>query len=256
MTIKSIGLIATLIAGSLSAVAQPVTIQADRWMPLNSAPAEQPVGYAVELLVEVFATDATPVSYTLNPWAEAVSHVSAGSADAVIGAAKDEAPTLVFPSEPVAHVDYGLWAKTPSSFVYSPEALKTVRVGVLRGYTYWPELDALIAAHAPNLTVYGGDNALADAIEALHDGSIDLFPESAPVFAWAVREQALDPAQYVSKHSHDGGFIYVAFANTPRGQALATKWDATIPALRANGTLSRILGRYDVSDWVPTVAAQ
>lgn len=247
---RSILLIAALgVALSIVPLVQSdIKVQSDRWMPLNASPIEEPAGYAIELLVHVF-TDTDPVSYTLKPWGESISNVTKGAADCVIGAAKDEAPSLLFPSEPVAHVDYGLFSLKDSPFEYTAESIKTAKIGVIKGYTYWPALDDLIKAGAPNITIYGGDNALADAVTALHDGRIDLFPESKPVFAWAVKEQELDPESYVSKHSEDGGLIYVAFVNSDRGKALAARWDEQIARLRKAGTLSTILARYNVSDW-------
>lgn len=242
-------LLAALAASvSLVSLNADIKVQSDRWMPLNAAPTEEPTGYAVELLVHVFA-DTDPVAYRLTPWQESISNVTKGAADCLIGAAKDEAPNLIFPSEPIAHVDYGLFAPKDSTFEYSAEGIKTARIGVIKGYTYWPALDDLIKAGAPNVTIYGGDNALADAITALHEGRIDLFPESKPVFAWAVKEQELDPDGYVSKHSEDGGLIYVAFANNERGKGLAARWDEQIKRLRKAGQLADILARYNVSDW-------
>lgn len=232
------------VSGALALNAQ-IAVQADRYMPLNGTPNEEPAGYAVELMVEVFGS----ATYTLQPWNEALSATTKGKSDAVIGAAKDEAPDLIFPSEPVGHIDYGLFARADFAFTYSDEALKSCRVAVIKGYTYWPALDALIAANAPNLTIFTGPNALSDAVAALHAGTIDLFPESKPVFAWAVQEQELNPDSFVSKHDQDGGFVYIAFSKTERGAKLAAQWDERIKALRANGQVGATLARYNVPDW-------
>src|SRR5471032_1359353 len=75
-----------------------VKIQSDRWMPLNGTPQEQPPGYAIELLVEIF-TDTDTVTYTLEPWTDSIENTVKGKAHAIIGAAKDEAPALLFPQE-------------------------------------------------------------------------------------------------------------------------------------------------------------
>lgn len=242
MNLKSLVLLAAFAPALLCA---QVKVHSDRWMPLNGSANEEPAGYAIELLVEVFGD----VHYTMLPWQESLSNVTKGKADAVIGAAKDEAPDLVFPSEPVAHVDYGVFTLADHPFVYSPETLKSARWAVIKGYSYWPALDALVAAGAPNVTVFGGANALADAVEALHEGRIDLFPESKPVFAWAVQEQEYSVDSFTSCHSEDGGFIYVAFTKDAHGQELALRWDTQIAALRASDKLPAILARYNVPDW-------
>ena len=225
-----------------------VKIQSDRWMPLNGTPQEHPPGYAIELMVEVF-TDSDTVTYTLEPWTDSIENTAKGKADAVIGTAKDEAPSLLFPQEAIARIDYGLWAKTGSPFQYSEASLGKARIGVIKGYTYWPALDKLIENKAANIVVFGGDNPLEDAINALAKDEIELLPESRPVFAWAIKEQERNLANFTSKFDHDGGLIYVAFTKSDRGKALAARWDAGIAALRKDGTLARILARYGVTDW-------
>ena len=88
-----------------------------------------------------------------------------------------------------------------------------------------------------------------DAIDALARDEIELMPESRPVFAWAVKDQQRNLANFTSKFDHDGGLIYVAFTKSTRGAELAAKWDAGIARLRKDGTLAKILARYDVRDW-------
>jgi polar amino acid transport system substrate-binding protein len=217
-------------------------------MPLNGTPQEEPPGYAIELLVAVF-TDTDTLTYTLEPWEASIEATTKGKCQAVIGAAKDEAPSLTFPTEPIARVQYGLWADKDSKFIYSAENLKNVKIGVIKGYTYWPDIDKLVQDKAPNIKVFDGDYALADVVTALANGEIDLYPEAKPVFAWALVDQKLDKADFVSKHEEDGGFIYVAFAPDKRGAELAAKWDAGVARLRADGTLAKILAKYNVADW-------
>ena len=247
---KSLLVVLTALLLPLSVSATDVRIQCDRWMPLNGTPQEQPPGYAIELLVEVFAEQPTDtITYTLEPWTTSIANATKGEADAVIGAAKDEAPRLLFPKEPIAHITYGFWALKDNRFTYSADALRTARIGVIKGYTYWPALDKLVQDKSSNITVYGGDNPLTDAIAGLVNGDIELFPEFKPVFAWALKEQELDPNDFVSKFEADGGLIYVAFTNSAHGQELATKWDERIAAMRRTGKLQEILSRYGVTDW-------
>lgn len=233
-----------------SARAGDIKIQSDRWMPLNGTPQENPPGYAIELLVEIFtAGDVDTVTYTLEPWTDSIDAVTAGKAHAVIGAARDEAPALLFPQEPIARIDSGLWAKKGSTFVYSPAALAKAKIGVVKGYTYWAELDTLIKAKAPNIRVFEGNNPLADAIEALGRGEIDLLPESRSVFLWTLRETKHDAAEFELKFQQDGEFVYVAFTSSARGKELAAKWDTGMAALRKSGQLDKILAKYGVTDW-------
>lgn len=227
-----------------------IKIQSDRWMPLNGTPQENPPGYAIELLVDIFTeADADTVTYTLEPWTDSIEAVTQGKAHAVIGAARDEAPNLVFPQEPIARVDYALWTKKGSTFVYNPSALTKVKIGVVKGYTYWPELDALVQRKASNIRVFEGNNPLVDAIGALTRGEIDALPESRAVFLWALRETKHEAAEFELKFQQEGELVYVAFANSTRGRELAARWDAGMAARRKAGTLQKILAKYGVTDW-------
>lgn len=245
---KFLTLILSAVLLPLSTAFATITVHSDRWMPMNGTPLEETPGYAIELLVNAF-TDDEDLTYVLEPWADSLDNVAKGKAQVVIGAAKDEAPNLIFPVEPVAHVQYGLWAKKDSTFVYSKDALAKIKVGVVKGYTYWADLDALVKDNAENIVSFSGENALADAIDALQKGEIDLFPESIPVFTWGLKDAKLDKADFVTKHAEDGGLIYVAFTNSTRGRELADKWDAKIAEFRKDGTLAAILAKYEVSDW-------
>ena len=225
-----------------------IKVQSDRWMPLNGTPQENPPGYAIELLVDIF-TDTDTVTYTLEPWADSLDSAAKGKSHAVIGAARDEAPTLVYPQESIARIDSGLWAKKGSAFTYSPAALAKAKIGVVKGYTYWPEVDALVQAKASNIRVFEGNNPLVDALAALARGEIDLLPESRAVFLWTLRETHQAAADFELKFQRDGEFVYVAFTPSTRGRELAAKWDAGIAARRKDGTLAKILAKYGVADW-------
>ena len=241
--------LALLLAISVAKLAAvDIKFQADRWMPINGRADETPPGYAIELLVQVY-TDSDTFTYTLEPWKLALANTHNGVCDAAIGAAIDEADGLIVPKETIGHLQFALWAKIGSAFTYNPESLKSAKIGVIEGYTYWPALDKLVKAKNQNLKVFTGDNPLADALDALIKGEIDVLPEATPVFNWALHERNLAQDDFVQKFTFDSGDLFIVFHKSDTGQFLADKWDRKIAELRKSGQLAKILAKYCTQDW-------
>ena len=239
-------LLLTVVVAKLTAV--EIKFQADRWMPINGRPDEAPPGYAIELLIQVY-TDSDTFTYTLEPWKLALENTHNGVCDAAIGAALDEADGLIVPKETIGHLQYALWAKKGSAYTHSAASLKQATIGVIEGYTYWPELDKLILAKSPNLKVFSGDDPLAEAFDALQKGEIDLLPEATAVFNWVLHERNLPPEDFAQKFTFDSGDLFIVFHKSDTGQYLADKWDRKMAELRKSGELARILAKYHTQDW-------
>jgi polar amino acid transport system substrate-binding protein len=244
--VKFIPSLLAAVALTAPAFASDIRVQADRYQPINGAPDEKPAGYGIELMVEVF-TDTDDVVYTLQPYADSLAAAKTGRTNAVIGVAKDEAPDLVFPREPIGSYRPAIWVKKASAL--TQESYIKARIGVVQGYTYWPELDKLIAARASNVVVFSGDNALQDALAALAAGTIDAYPEDLNAFKQAVAEKQLDLAAFDIRYTHAATPLYLAFTPSIWGRELAAKWDERIAALRKSGRFKAILGAYGVADW-------
>jgi len=232
--------------------AQTLTVQADSWMPIDGDPADKDQGYAIDLLHAIFEPQ-TKVEFTNVSWTVALDNARQGKVDAVVGAVVDEAPTLVFPSESIGRSRACLWAAKDSKFVYTDvNSLKGLTIGVIEGYTYWPELDALIKSGAVKTVTFleKDGNPLDNAINALADHKIDLYPEAAVVMAYATQAKHMDlDADFTVKYDHESRELYVAFANNDKGKKLAAQWDAGIATLRKNGGLAKILAKYGLPDW-------
>lgn len=238
----------TVLAGRLAA-ADVLTVRSDPWMPYNGGPADKP-GIVLEILSAVAARAEATVDYAPLGWEDAIAAVSAGQADAVIGAtAQDAEGKLRLPAEPIGDMRAGLFVRKDQPWNYERiQSLDGKRLGAIKGYTYWPQFDQYLAEHPAAVTWYEGTDALAQAIAALHEGKIDVFPETVITFLWRAREMGAAGTFRIA-YINEGNAIYVAFSPNERGARWAQRFDEGLRALRASGELARLLAKYGMQDW-------
>lgn len=228
--------------------AETVRIRADSWMPMNGAPAGAKPGYVVEILQAICKDNDLTLDYQLLPWEESLAAARDGTIEGVIGAGAKEAEALILPAEAIGTARVSLWLLKDKFWMYRGiDSLGKLRLGVNPGYSYWDALDAYIKDHQPPQVIpFAGDAPLADLIRKLHDGEIDVFPETEAVFVWNVRELGFSPDAFRAEYTHSGDPIFVAFTAGPKGQRYAKLFDAGMARLRKSGELARILERYGV----------
>ncbi len=123
-----------------------ITIKSDIWNPFNGDPKAEMPGYAVEILKSVFEKQGYKIDYQVTPWTRSLQELESGKTNAVIGAAKEDAPNAVFPSEEIGRNQNSFYVKKGNSWTYSgPESLKSVKLACIAEYTYAPDIDKYIA---------------------------------------------------------------------------------------------------------------
>lgn len=242
--------VASLFAGCLRG-AESIRICADTWMPLNGDPASDQPGYVVELLRLIFSKNEIAVDYQIMPWSDALKAAEEGAIDGVIGASRREAAHLVIPEEIVGVARFGLYVRQGNPWTFTGvSSLQGMRLGAIDGYDYWDDLDDYIQAHhAPDVILFTGDTPLKKGLAALASGKIDVMPENGSVFAWAARNEWLQPAAFRLAYVHQGDDACVAFARGNAGRRYARMFDDGIRHLRLTGELARVLAEYGVKDW-------
>lgn len=244
------GVWAGLFASGMAIAAETVRLRADFWMPYNGDPSHPRPGYVVEVACSIFGP--AEVDYGLMPWTEALKAAGRGDIEGVIGAAAEEGEGLIFPVEPAGAPVACLVVRHGSSWVYeNVTSLRTVRLGVAEGYVYWPGLDRYLhQTHGPERVVRSsGDDPLADLLNQLDAGGIDVLAGFDAAFLWELRFSGRKAAQYRIIYRHEPDPIYIAFAPTEKGRELAARWDAGLKRLRETGELEAILARYGLADW-------
>jgi polar amino acid transport system substrate-binding protein len=230
-----------------------VHLCADQWMPYNGDPADAKPGYVIELAKAIFEPKGIKVEYSVMPWTEALPAVREGRLSGAIGANKEEGAGLVLPTEPIGIISISLVTRADSKWTYDNLAsFLHIKFGVIKGYAYWPALDAYIASavkKGSGVVCAEGDNPLADLMKQLQAGEIDVLAESEPVLFWYLRAHNLDRSLFriVFKNAPDP--IYIAFSPNDEGRRYAEILDAGVKSMRASGELAKLLGRYGLRDW-------
>ncbi|MBK8476084.1 MAG: transporter substrate-binding domain-containing protein [Opitutaceae bacterium] len=230
-----------------------VRLCADQWMPYNGDPTDPKPGYVIELAKAVFEPKGIKVEYTVMPWTEALAAVREGRMNGAIGANKAEGEGLTLPSETIGSISICLVTRTDSKWTYDNlTSFRSVKLGVIKGYAYWPALDSYIARatdKGSGIVCAEGDTPLADLMKQLLAGDLEVVAESEPVLLWHLRSQGIDRNQVrvVFKGSADP--IYVAFSPNDEGKRQAALLDEGVKALRASGELEKLLRRYGLRDW-------
>lgn len=233
--------------------AEIIRLRADQWMPFNGDPTDTALpGYGIEVARIIFAPHDVTLDYQTLAWGDALKAVAAGEIDAVIGANKSEAAGLVVPAEPMGEPRVALYVRQDATWRYENLAsLLKVRLGVIADYKYWESLDGYIdKQREPRVIKFAGESPLKDGVAKLLAGEIDVFAESAPVFAWQLKADGVAPSRIKSVYIHEADPVYLAFSpKHPRAQAYAELFDRGIRELRASGKLEEILARYGQRDW-------
>ena len=228
-----------------------VRLCADQWMPYNGDPADPKPGYVIELAKAVFEPNGVKVEYSVMPYEEALAAVKEGTMSGAIGANAEEGKGLTLPTEAIGAVPICLITRIDSHWTYNNVAsFRSAKLGVIKGYTYWPVLDAFLAKNeGQGLFVAEGDTPLEELMTKLQAGELDVVAESEPILLWYLRSHNIDRKNFriVFKSTPDP--IFVAFSPNDEGKRFATLLDEGIRALRKSGELTQILQRYGLSDW-------
>ncbi|GAB4512713.1 MAG: ABC transporter substrate-binding protein [Roseibium sp.] len=228
----------------LDRAARTLTFAADEWCPVNCEPGSDRPGYMVEIVKAILEPEGYEVRYVTLNWARALLLARSGRFDGVFGALHGDAPDFIFPSEPQGTTEVGLFVRKSSDWAYtSGQSLQDRSVGLIRGYAYGEELEALIAEKA-TASYAGGDKPLELNMLQLQAERIDIVVEDVNIFRHTARELGLQQEFRLAKAFSSEG-IYVAFSpNIQDGERLAELMGSGMATLRASGRLQAIMARY------------
>lgn len=85
-----------------AATAETLSIRADLWPPYNDEPKSNKPGYMIVVLMEIFLRQGYQLDYQTLSWEDSLEAVRRGQFNAVVGASKDDAPTLSSPGNRLA----------------------------------------------------------------------------------------------------------------------------------------------------------
>ncbi len=238
-----------------AALADTIRIRADVFYPYNGDPQSDKLGYMIEVAKLALEPAGHKVDYQVMPWARALTELADGSIEAIVGASKADAPSAVFPAEPLGVLENHFFVSKDQAWRYAGvESLSKVAIGVIADYSYGEALDAYIKANEKDpekVQALSSDTALEQNIKKLQAGRIGAVLEGQAVFSYRVVQMKLSMSDFVDAGSiGDNQLINVAFsAKYPRAQEAAKLISDTVTKLRESGELAKILAKYGLTDF-------
>ncbi|WP_339672212.1 transporter substrate-binding domain-containing protein [Dasania marina] len=227
--------------------AQSVSIRTDEWFPMNGTPGQKPAGFLIDFAERTFDS----VDYKLMSWQRAVEEVKNGSFDCVIGAFKEDAPGFVFPEESWGVNQTAVYVRSADSWSYQGvDSLLARKVGIIKGYSYEEEIDALVKTRKDVFKALSGVDALEKNFKKLAAGRIDTLVESEPVANAKILQMGLSGKIKRVGHTNLPQPMYIACSPAKASsKKLVKRVDTVIRELRASGELEKIMNQYGLTDW-------
>ena len=177
--------------------------------------------------------------------------VEQGTVDALVGLYQDEAPSLVFPEEPIGKTQNCFFVKDGATWKYTKiDDLSEIVIGTVSGYSYG-ELDAFFESKPENkISLTGSEIGMMERLVGLvRLGRVDAIVQDR-----LITEFFLNNAEASEKLENAGCLTQVPFyigftPNSPFSKEYALIFDETLNKMRRSGELDEILSKYSVMDW-------
>ncbi len=210
-------------------------------------------GFVIDILEQAFKPKDYQLKYVTRPWERGIKEVREGKFNALIIAAKGDAPKLVFPeNEQGRSVGcYYTQADNPWQFT-DMTSLKGKKLGLVKGYEYYEPLNTFLMKNIndSNIRYLSGQTVMARILNMINLGRLDLTMEDANVADHLILQ--LGMVGKIKKSTCAKGELdfFVAFSpakfNSKKHAEILSK---AMDTFRRNGQLKKILEKYGVSDW-------
>ncbi|QDQ26045.1 amino acid ABC transporter substrate-binding protein [Chitinimonas arctica] len=238
---RLIPLIWLLLAATVSAA--PFRVVLAEYAPYSWMGEQGPKGLEVEILQEVIARRMqVPLSIEILPWARAQLYVEQGVADAFVAYPSERRRQYTVISEqPMA--DWSVVLYTASNHprlpdlarVDKPSQLQPFRIGSLNGNNWVDE-------HLAGMEI-DRNPTVEPLLRMLVAGRIDVLPDSPTVVNYYLRVLKLN-GQVKALNRVAERSLHLCIGRKSRYLDIMARFDATMRQLRRDGTLARILSRY------------
>ncbi|WP_286234243.1 substrate-binding periplasmic protein [Thalassotalea sediminis] len=227
-------------------------IAAIDWCP-QICPREEPNGYVVDIVLDIYKDFPIKVQIDYFPWSRAIKYVNDGTYDALLSPAKPEAPNLVYPMLAIGSQQMCFFSLTDNLWKYTGEkSLNNLRIGIAKD-TSIKELNNFLQTNAhqfqfqPYLDRYVDQN-----YRKLLKGRIDTFLFTKNTTKWELRKLKVDHELRVSGCLRREP-IYLGFTPTKQKkeliEKLSKKFDVGMHQLLASGQLETILEEYQLKQF-------
>ena len=249
----SLGIACLTALAAVTVRADTITLKADSWMPYNGD-GQSETGYMLDLAKAILEAKGHKVVYVMTSWDKALAEARSGKCTGVIGASTEDAPDLVYPA-----VEEGLsvqlfCVRTGSPWKYAGiNSLKTIKLGVIKDYTYFDELDSYIKTNPSNVVYGTGDEPLQANLMKLLEGEVGAVVDDRSVLKYTLAKMKLQGKVTFAVSNLDAtksSKLYIAFSpKNPKAGEYARLISDGVAAMRASGALTKLLVKYGLMDW-------
>lgn len=191
-------------------------------------------GLGWDLMREVFEPAGVKLSIHSVPYTRSIGLVQRGEADAWVGAYRDEVKEQVFYPKEHYDRDQIVAVSLRDKPVPTLDSLSEYRLVWVRGYGY--------EEYLPNVRDYREVQRRGGILGMLNLGHADFYIDARPEVDYVLRHAA-QPQQYRVTELKELP-LFLGFADTPRGHALAELYDQRLAKLIASGELRPIFARW------------
>lgn len=227
----------------------------DHWCPYVCDPKRDGLeGFQIEIAKAVFAESGRTVKLVPMSYERGLKEAREGRIDGIPSALPGEAPGFLYATEPNTK---NLWCFYRSKdagkeWDYAvPKDLDSApgTVGLVKGYSFGPAMDAYIDAHRKRFEFYFGPDVLRRMTEKVSRGHLDAFLEDRTTMEYHLSKGILRGLRRSGCISEPLQSTYMAFSPASSSSPeLRRAWDATLARLRAEGKVDAILKRYGIRD--------
>lgn len=234
--------------------ADTITLVADAWCPYNCEPSSvSHPGYAVEIAKELFKQAGHQLDYQIVPWTEAVAGTKSGQYTGLICALRRDVPDFIFPEEELGHLSNDFVIRAGEKWKFTNmDSLKSIRLGIVDGYSYGRVLDSYISEKSDSDRVQkaSGHQPAKINLNKLLQNNIDVLVEDKDTIVYTAKEMGISNKIVFVGQEGNVVPLYIAFApNQPHAKDYAKILSEGIKKMREEGQLKEILEKYELSDW-------
>ncbi len=243
----------------MSAVhADKITVRADMWCPFNCDPQANQPGFMIEIAKRIFEKEGHTLDYQILNWARAIVQTREGHYNAIVGAAKSDAPDFIFPEKELGWAGDCFYTTKNFQWQYNGlRSLTQISLGVINDYSYGEEIDRYVeknrTSNSNKVQVVSGNTALQQNVAKLLKNRIQVLIETKPVMEHFLQK---DGSIHLVREAGclpiaDDDKVYIAFSpKHPKSKIYARLLSEGIDALRHSGDLKTILASYGTQDWL------
>jgi polar amino acid transport system substrate-binding protein len=235
---------------SLSTTADEIVLSADEWCPYNCYPSDESRGFLVDVAEFSLARKGHTIKYVIAPWQRSIREVTANKYHGLVGAAKADAPKLIYPKNPLHAVYSVFYVLNDSDWQYTGiKSLESINLGVINNYYYDDAINAYIKANSKDkskITLMSDDVAIERMTSLLQRKRMDAFIGVRGVVQYYQSSQL---EKHLIKEAGESLIqeIYIAFApNNPNSQSYADALDESMVELRKTGKLQQLYKKYNI----------